>query len=46
MSISAVNASMNSQYYTDYQKAHKATAPKATPKHATVVSNKTIDLKV
>jgi hypothetical protein len=45
MSISAVNASTNNQYFMDYQKAHKTTATKATPKPKTALSNKTIDLK-
>jgi hypothetical protein len=47
MSLSAVNASMNNQYYMNYQKeqAHKATATKAAPKHATAPSNTKIDLK-
>jgi len=44
MSISAVNASMNNQYYTNFQKAHKADTTKATPKYPTVASN-TIDFK-
>jgi hypothetical protein len=45
MSLSAVNASMNNQYLMDYQKAHKTTAAKTTPKPKTVLSNTTIDLK-
>ncbi len=46
MSISAVNASMNNQYLTNFQKANKAAIPKEIPKFTTItLPNRTFDFK-
>jgi hypothetical protein len=45
MSISAINATMNNHYLTNFQKANKTAIPKE-PKYTTITPpNKTFDFK-
>jgi hypothetical protein len=46
MSISAINATMNNHYLTNFQKANKTAIPKEIPKYTTITPpNKTFDFK-